>query len=158
MRPEFTALGKGPHFNYVLEQIGQQVVTMCPPSTAFRHREEITEAIKRVKDWRNTELMFPALRLWENIGSCAIFVSSTAIELTPPFIPTGVYDFLGIGVRRIYLSATMEYETDFVRGFGRRMKSPIVPENDAGNGERLILLSSRFAEKTDKKKKLPPRF
>lgn len=151
VRPEFTALGKGQHLNYVLEQIGQQVVTMCPPSTAFRHREAITEAIKRVKDWRNSELMFPALRLWENIGSCAIFVSPTAIELTPPFIPTGVYDFLGKGVRRIYLSATMEYETDFVRGFGRRMKSPIVPDNDAGNGERLILLSSRFAEKTDKK-------
>lgn len=151
IRPEFTALGKGPHLNYVLEQIGQQVVTLCPPSTAFRHREEIIEAIKRVKDWRQTELMFPALRLWENLGSCAIFVSPNGIEITPPFIPTGVYDFLGKGIRRIYLSATMEFETDFVRGFGRRAKSPIVPDNDAGNGERLILLSSRFADKTDKK-------
>lgn len=95
-------------------------------------------------------MFFPALRLWEHIGTCAIFVSAKEIEITPPFIPTGVYEFLGRGVRRIYLSATMEYETDFVRGFGRRTKAPIIPDNDAGNGERLILLGSRFPEKTTK--------
>ncbi len=152
VRPEFDRLAKGPHFNFVLEQVGQQSVTMCPPVTAFRHREAILEAIKRVPDWRKKlDLMFPAVRLWENLATCAIFVSATAVEITPPFIPTGVYDFLGKGVRRIYLSATMEFETDFVRGFGRRTKNPIVPDNDAGNGERLILLSSRFDEKVEKK-------
>lgn len=150
IRPEFDALTKGAHFNFVLEQVGHQSVTMCPPSTAFRHREAILEAIKRV-DWRKSDLMFPAVRLWEHLGTCAIFVSASAIEITPPFIPTGVYDFLGQGVRRIYLSATMEFETDFVRGFGRRANNPIVPDNDAGNGERLILLSSRFNEKVEKK-------
>lgn len=152
VRPEFDALAKGPHFNFILEQVGQQSVTMCPPATAFRHREAILEAIKRVRDWRSKpDLMFPAIRLWEHLGTCAIFVSATAVEITPPFIPTGVYDFLGKGVRRIYLSATMEFETDFVRGFGRRAKDPIIPDNDAGNGERLILLSSRFDEKVEKK-------
>jgi hypothetical protein len=149
VRPEFETLAKGPHLSFVLEQVGQQSVTMCPPSTAFRHREAILEAIKRT-DWRKSDLMFPAIRLWEYLGSCAIFVSASAIEITPPFIPTGVYDFLGQGVRRIYLSATMEFETDFVRGFGRRAKNPIVPDNDAGNGERLILLSSRFDDKVKK--------
>ncbi|MGX1101591.1 hypothetical protein [Amorphus sp. MBR-141] len=152
VKPEFDRLNKGPHLSFILEQVGQQAVTMCPPATAFRHREEILEAIKRVEDWRKKpDLMFPAVRLWEHIGTCAIFVSASAIEITPPFIPTGVYDFLGKDVRRIYLSATMEYETDFVRGFGRRAKNPIVPDNDAGNGERLILLNSRFGEKVDKK-------
>lgn len=150
VRPEFDALGKSPHFSFILDEVGNNEVTMCPPSTSFRHREAIIEAIKHVKDWRNSDLFFPAMRLWENIGLCAIFISSSAIEITPPFIPTGVYDFLGKGVRRIYLSATMEYETDFVRGFGRRAKAPIVPDNDAGNGERLILLDSRFDEKVDK--------
>lgn len=150
VRPEFEGLGKGPHFSTVLEQVGHQAVTMCPPSTAFRHREAILDAIKKI-DWRNSDMMFPAIRLWENLGTCAVFVSANAIEITPPFIPTGVYDFLGKGVRRIYLSATVEFETDFVRGFGRRAKDPIVPDNDAGNGERLILLSSRFDQKVDKK-------
>ena len=150
VRPEFDALSKAPHFNFVLEQVGHQSVTMCPPSTAFRHREAIIEAIKRVNDWRRSDLFYPAIRLWEHIGSCAIFVSPSTIEITPPFIPAGVYGFLGSGVRRVYLSATMEFETDFVRGFGRSVQDPIVPDNDAGNGERLILLSSKFADNVEK--------
>jgi hypothetical protein len=151
VRPEFEKLNKGPHLNAVLEQHGQHAVTMCPPATAYRCREQIIEAIKRVKDWNKTELLFPALRLWENIGNCAILISSTGIEITPPFIPTGVYDFLGKGVRRVYLSATLEFETDFVRAFGRRIANKIAPDNDAGNGERLILLSSLFKDKPEKK-------
>ena len=151
VRPEFERVGKNAHLNFVLDQLGQQSVTMCPPATAHRCKDQLIEAIKRVKDFRKTELFFPALRLWEHIGNCAIFVSATGIEITPPFIPTGVFDFLGKGVRRVYLSATMEFETDFVRGFGRRIADRIVPDNDAGNGERLILLSSRFPNKPDKK-------
>lgn len=58
---------------------------------------------------------------------------------------------MGKGVRRVYLSATLEFETDFVRGFGRRIAHPIEPDNDAGNGERLILLSSRFESKIEKR-------
>ncbi|CAH2404938.1 DEAD/DEAH box helicase family protein [Mesorhizobium ventifaucium] len=150
VRPEFDKLGKAQHLNVILEQLGAQTVTMCPPVTAFRCQGQIIEAIKRVKDWRQTELFFPSLRLWENIGRCAVFVSGSAIEISPPFIPTGVYPFLGKGVRRVYLSATMEFETDFVRGFGRRVPKPIVPDNDAGNGERLILLASRFGDKVEK--------
>ena len=90
VRPEFDQLGKGPHLNFILEKVGQQSVTMCPPCTAARHSGEIIEAVKRVNDWRKTELFFPLLRLWENVGQCAIFISSTGIEITPPFIPTGV--------------------------------------------------------------------
>ncbi|MDP9590490.1 UNVERIFIED_ORG: hypothetical protein J2W19_003049 [Shinella zoogloeoides] len=151
VRPEFTRIGKDAHLNFVLDQLGQQSVTMCPPATAHRCKDQLIEAIKRVKDFRKTDLFFPALRLWEHVGHCAIFVSANAIEITPPFIPTGVFDFLGKGVRRVYLSATMEFETDFVRGFGRRIADRIAPDNDAGNGERLILLSSRFPNKPDKK-------
>ncbi|GLU28014.1 DEAD/DEAH box helicase family protein [Brucella sp. NBRC 12950] len=150
VRPEFEKLNKGPQLGAVLEQHGAQV-TMCPPATAYRCRDQILEAIKRVNDWRKSDLFFPTIRLWENIGNCAILISSNGIEITPPFIPTGVYDFLGRGVRRVYLSATLEFETDFVRGFGRRITNQIAPDNDAGNGERLILLSSLFKSNPDKK-------
>lgn len=153
VRPEFDKLNKGPHLNSVLDQHGSHAVTMCPPATAHRCQTQIIEAIKRVKDWNRpgSDLLFPSLRLWDNIGNCAIYVSAHTIEITPPFIPTGVYGFLGKGVRRVYLSATLEFETDFVRGFGRRIVNQIAPDNDAGNGERLILLSSLFKSKPDQK-------
>jgi tetratricopeptide (TPR) repeat protein len=44
----------------------------------------------------------------------------------------------------------LEYETDFVRGFGRKIVNIIEPENDAGNGERLILFGSTFKQDIDK--------
>jgi hypothetical protein len=150
VRPEFEKIGKGAHLGFILAQMGQQSITMCPPATAFRCRDQITEAIKSVPDYRKSDLFFPAVRLWEYFSTCAIFISSSSIEITPPFIPTGVFEFLGNGIRRVYLSATIEFETDFVRGFGRRIKNKISPDNDAGNGERLILLSSKFDDKADK--------
>jgi tetratricopeptide (TPR) repeat protein len=149
VKPEFDAIGKDQHFSFVMEG-GTSNVTMCPPITARKHSKEIIEAIKRVPNWRQTDLFFPALRLWEHIDACAIYLSHSSVEITPPFIPTGVYGFLGKGVRRVYLSATIEFETDFVRGFGRRVEDPIIPDNDAGNGERLILLSSGFPTNTSK--------
>ena len=71
-------------------------------------------------------------------------------QITPPFLPTGIYSFFDKDARRVYLSATMEFETDFARGFGRRILDPIIPDNDAGNGERLILLGSRFEKSVEK--------
>jgi hypothetical protein len=145
VRPEFEKINKGDHFSYVLDDVGQQVVTMCPPATAFHCKEQIVQAIKRTPNLKQTApLYFPFVHLMAHIRHCAIFVSSAAIEITPPFIPTGAFEFLGNGVRRVYLSATLEFETDFVRGFGRKSAVKIAPENDAGNGERLILLASRF--------------
>ena len=42
-------------------------------------------------------------------------------------------------IRRIYLSATLRHKTDFVRAFGRVPGLVVEPQNDAGNGERLII-------------------
>lgn len=38
LRPEFSSIGKGPHLDYILEDVGRTGVTMCPPATAYRHR------------------------------------------------------------------------------------------------------------------------
>jgi hypothetical protein len=49
-------------------------------------------------------------------------------------------------VRRIYLSATLNYKSDIARAFGRIPKLCIEPRNDAGNGERLVLFSDKLPE------------
>jgi hypothetical protein len=146
VRPEFDAIGKNAHLNFVLDDVGQGSVTLCPPATAYRHAAEIIEVLKKHDYRKHEELLFPVLHLYEHMAMCAIFLSSRALEICPPFIPTGRFDFLGKGVRRVYLSATLDYETDFVRGFGIRKSNRIEPVNDAGNGERLILLGNDFKE------------
>ncbi len=144
VRPEFDAIGKTGNLNFVIESVGQVGSTMCPPCTAFRNKEQIISALKAAKYSSDAELSFPTIQLYENLHNCAIFISSSAIEITPPFFPTGKFDFLSDGVRRVYLSATLEFETDFVRGFGRRQVNEIKPNNDAGNGERLIIFGDRL--------------
>jgi hypothetical protein len=145
VRPEFEALGKGAHLSFIIEDVGQAGVALCPPATAYRHKAEIIEILKSYEYKKHEDLFFPVVHLYEHIGFCSIFISSDAVEITPPFIPTSRFPFLGKNVRRVYLSATLDYETDFVRGFGVRKTNRIEPDNDAGNGERLILLGNDLA-------------
>ncbi|WP_434725358.1 DEAD/DEAH box helicase family protein [Mesorhizobium sp. RIZ17] len=146
VRPEFETLGKEAHLGFILEDVGQTTVTLCPPATAYRHANELIEAFKKYEYKKHRDLFFPVVQLYERIGMCAILVSSQSVEITPPFIPTSKFEFFGSKTRRVYLSATLDYETDFVRGFGVRNTHRIEPDNDAGNGERLILLGSELAK------------
>jgi hypothetical protein len=60
-------------------------------------------------------------------------------ELAPPFLPSLALDIFQQKIRRVYLSATLESQADFIRAFGRVPDVTITPSNDAGNGERLIV-------------------
>ncbi|MDI7864936.1 hypothetical protein MRS76_23695 [Rhizobiaceae bacterium n13] len=152
IRPEFDRIGKSGHLSYVLESVGQSSVTMCPPATAFNNKSAILEAFKRADYQKVPALKFPIIQNYENIQYCSIFVSSNSIEITPPFVPSGKFEFLTGDVRRIYLSATIEFETDFVRAFGRRPDIEIRPKNDAGNGERLIIFGDKLHPSLGKQK------
>ncbi|WP_164842955.1 DEAD/DEAH box helicase family protein [Sinorhizobium meliloti] len=146
LRPEFDGIGKLPHLNFVLDDVGLRSVTMAPPATAFRNAAAIREAFKRNEYGKHIDLKFAVIQLFEHIQFCSIYISSDTIEITPPFIPTGHFDFLQKGVRRVYLSATLDYDADFIRGFGVTKTTRTEPDNDAGNGERLILLASDFED------------
>lgn len=149
VRPEFAELDKNARLQFVLDSVGQQNTILCPPATAYRSREKIIAALNAA-NYRKTELKFSVAQLYQNIGHCAILISPEIIEITPPFIPTGIFDFLNPPVRRVYLSATLQFETDFIRGFGKGNVNRIEPDNDAGNGERLIILANNLAKETDK--------
>lgn len=151
IRPEFAAIDREQHLNFTLEDVGLGRTTMCPPITGFNRAAEIIAALKAYGYQKHNELLFPVLHLYEHLSVCAILVSAGAIEITPPFVPTGQFEFLGKGIRRVYLSATLDYDTDFVRAFGITSANRIEPNNDAGNGERLILLSSGFSAEDEPK-------
>ncbi len=151
IRPEFDNVGKAAHLNFVLEDIGLRSVTMAPPATAYRNQQAIREAFKKHEYRKKPDLMFGVIQLFEHLQFCSVFISSDQIEITPPFIPTANYDFLQKGTRRVYLSATLDYDTDFIRGFGIISAKRIEPDNDAGNGERLVLLANDFEKPENEK-------
>ena len=78
---------------------------------------------------------------WER---CVAIFDANSIDITPPIPPVLTnYLFADRNIRRIYLSATLTQESDFARAFGRRVKERIRPDVDAGDGERLIVMTRK---------------
>lgn len=100
-----------------------------------------------LSDWLDKHKLsdgFAYGHLADKLSACSIFIARDGIEIAPAFLPSKRVDFLASKeVRRIYLSATLSSEIDFCRAFGKRPLKKIEPENDAGVGERLIILRRR---------------
>lgn len=93
----------------------------------------------------DASLSFPLSHLNGKWRFCAFCVSENSIEISPPALPSLQFSFLeDPAIRRVYLSATFDQSVDFARAFGKRIASPIRPNVDAGNGERLVLFSGKL--------------
>lgn len=99
-----------------------------------------------IKNDANLKYSFNHLK--ENLEHCAVVFGYEAVEIAPPFLPLFSLPVFLRDVRRIYLSASLNYKSDIARAFGRIPDLSIEPKNDAGNGERLIL----FSDETPRKK------
>ncbi|HEV7690870.1 MAG TPA: hypothetical protein VGO52_08615 [Hyphomonadaceae bacterium] len=83
--------------------------------------------------------------LRDRLDRCAVLFGRGHCEITLPFLPSQALPILEAAQRRIYLSATLSSVTDFIRAFGKRPDVRITPDNDAGNGERLVLSDEKIA-------------
>jgi hypothetical protein len=77
------------------------------------------------------------------ISDCAMFVCTNGIEFTPLVPPVHGLRPFREGVRRLYLSATLEASAEFCRTFGREPEHVIAPGGRAGETERMILPAPR---------------
>lgn len=149
VRPEFEKIKKGDHLKFVIDETSGGT-TLCPPMTAARNSAAIIDSFKSYGYRKHKDLLFPMLQLFEHISCCAIYVSSREVEICPPFIPNSHFEHVANCSRRVYLSATLDYPTDFIRAFGTAKVNRIEPSNDAGNGERVIILSSLLEDPNGK--------
>lgn len=142
--PYFDRMGKSDHFKGVVTGDSLHSVTMLPPHVVTALcREHNLIGLFQQYDLHKGPAGFALQHLADHLEVCCIFVSRTSIEISPAFLPSRRIDFLSDPqIRRIYLSATLTSEVDFVRAFGKRASFRIEPESDAGMGERLIMLSS----------------
>lgn len=75
---------------------------------------------------------------------CVAVFGNDSIDILAPIPPILTnYLFADRTIRRIYLSATLTQESDFARAFGRRVKERIRPDVDAGDGERLVVMTRK---------------
>jgi hypothetical protein len=118
---------------------------LISPAFGRERHAEITELFRTLVDKDDASLTFPLGHLYGKWALCAFTISRNSIEVSPPVLPTlALRVFQDPAVRRVYLSATLGQAVDFAKAFGKEIDAPIRPDVDAGNGERLILFSSRL--------------
>ena len=90
---------------------------------------------------------------WEHIQNyedlCCLLISNREVTLTPLVVPTFSLPYFRSGVRRVYLSATLNAPDSFVRAFGRQPDQIVSPSTTAGECERMILIPSAIEEEDD---------
>ncbi len=136
--PHFKDLGISSHFN---ESIcpDQHSTAFVAPNGLYERSERLLNIFEKYRLNNDSELKYPFAWLKDNLDDCAALFTRGVFEISPPFLPSLALDIFEQSVRRVYLSATLQSKTDFIRAFGRRPTVTIEPKNDAGNGERLII-------------------
>lgn len=126
-----------------VSQYGSSSV-LVPPDVVAKHAGELAALMRQYGVHTDKSLKWAHAHLKDHIGHCAFVYRATALEITPPFLPSLSLDIFSERVRRIYLSATLHNKADIIRAFGRLPGRIIEPRNDAGNGERLIISERDF--------------
>lgn len=137
-RDHFRDLGTPGKYDDSLDP-SRNSTSFVAPRGLIERRERLLRILREhgVKD--DDKFKFTFAWLEDHIHACAAIFSRGEFELSPPFLPSRALDYFERPIRRIYLSATLESIADFIRAFGRKPDFTVTPENDAGNGERLII-------------------
>lgn len=81
---------------------------------------------------------------WEHVKDrlhcCCVLISGTGVEITPPVTPVGNLQFWKGGVRRVYMTATLPLQTEFLRTFGVKLKAAVRPSGKSGDAQKLFLM------------------
>lgn len=145
--PHFKEAGKLPSLESAIDSPFESPI-MASPSAVREKAGRLYSLLvdSGIKSDANLKYSFNHLK--ENLEHCAVVFGYGAVEIAPPFLPLFSLPVFLRDVRRIYLSASLNYKSDIARAFGRIPDLSIEPKNDAGNGERLIL----FSDETPRKK------
>jgi replicative superfamily II helicase len=99
------------------------------------------------------EVLF-AWNLIKNIlPECFCIISGSGLEIAPYFIPFEYFNSYRNASHRVFMSATINDDSFFIKGLGLTpdtIKDPLIVENEKWSGEKLILLPSLIDDTLDR--------
>ncbi len=137
-KSHFQELGIEEKFNDSLKPNNHNMV-MVTPRELKKQRMQLLAIFKTHNVANDSSLTFAFQHLKDKLDVCVAIFAHETFELTLPFLPSLALDIFNLQKKRIYLSATLQSQVEFIRAFGRKPTHTIRPDNDAGNGERLII-------------------
>ncbi len=119
---------------------------LIPPFEVRRHAQEIRRILSEAPLGDHLETMFAWEHIIDHEELCCWLVSSYEVTVTPITVPVSTLPYFQKGVRRVYLSATLNAPDAFARSFGRVPQELVAPPTTAGECERMIVIPSMVAD------------
>lgn len=119
--------------------LGEQATAFAAPRGVHQRTAQLLQLFEKYNLKDDSNLTYAFEHIKDHIEACAAIFTRGIFELAPPFLPSLALDIFERPIRRVYLSATLQSQTEFIRAFGRKPSETVMPSNDAGNGERLII-------------------
>ncbi len=138
-QPHFRALGREGEFIDSIDSARPSHSVLIPPDVVASVGNQVETLFREAGASNDGSLKYAYHHLRDHLSTCAIVITHGKFEFTPPFLPSLSLNIFDSKIRRVYLSATLNNKADIVRAFGRMPSVVIEPNNDAGNGERLII-------------------
>lgn len=83
---------------------------------------------------------FAWAHLKDKLHCCCILISGTRLEITPPVLPLANLPYMRGETRRVYMTATLPLQTEFLRTFGVTPDATITPAGKSGEAQKLFLM------------------
>jgi hypothetical protein len=137
-RPQFIRDSKVQQFEDALN--GDRLALLFVPLFEVRRLEDKIRQLllkKGVNEAKETKFAWEHLK--DKFSRCAILVSGTGIEITPPMLPLHTSPLFRPNIRRIYMTATMPSHIQFLRTFPISETTHIQPGGKSGEAQRQLL-------------------
>ena len=97
---------------------------------------------------------FAWAHLKDKLLYCTAIISGAGIEITPPVLPTFATTYFGQDLRRVYLTATLPSQVEFVRTFGVSSVQRITPGGKSGEAQKQIIFGPGETDEEQRKNAL----
>lgn len=117
-------------------------------------QDKVTEVAKILSDNRDKmEIRFAWPLLKNDLKDCRCIISGDSLEITHYASPLGVFGSYSNATHRIFMSATINDDSFFIRGFGldaKTVENPLYIKEEKWSGEKMILIPSLIDSALDR--------
>ena len=113
--------------------------------------DTVTKILSKHSDDEKIKFAWPIIK--DILIQCQCIISSTHLEITPYNLPLNLFESFSEAKHRIFMSATIQNDSFFIRDLGLDIKTittPLCIENEQWAGEKMILIPSLIHDSLDR--------
>lgn len=117
----------------------------------YNKHVEVSTILSNHRSEDHIKFQWPILK--DIIKDCQCIISGDSLEITPYFNPINVYGSYHNAVHRIFMSATVNDDSFFVKALGvqaESIKKPLMLKKEKWSGEKMILIPEKIDESLDR--------